>query len=133
MEAEGRVLHNNWDLYDTRHTVFRPRRMAAEELESGYRRAYREFYRWSNIARGAMAKAAWIDRLRHLGYSAGWKKFEPLWDLAIRARRAGRMLPLLEGILDGFGQARPNRLVRHSSEKLNDQFTRTRIDARMTP
>jgi hypothetical protein len=26
MAAEGRLLHHNWDLYDTRHTVFRPAR-----------------------------------------------------------------------------------------------------------
>jgi radical SAM superfamily enzyme YgiQ (UPF0313 family) len=25
MEAEGRMLHRDWDLYDTRHVVFRPR------------------------------------------------------------------------------------------------------------
>ena len=42
--------------------------------------------------------------LRHLAYSAGWKKFEPLWDLVIRARQAGAMLPVLEGILSEFGK-----------------------------
>ena len=27
MREQGRLLHSNWDLYDTRHTVFRPARM----------------------------------------------------------------------------------------------------------
>ena len=41
--------------------------------------------------------------LRHAAYAAGWKKFEPMWDLVIRARRAGMMLPVLETILSEFG------------------------------
>ena len=45
--------------------------------------------------------------LRHLGYSAGWKKFEPLWDFVIRAKRAGTMLPVLETILSEFGRRKP--------------------------
>src|SRR6266481_6217832 len=80
MEAEGRLLHRDWDLYDTRHVVFATRGMAAEELEAGYWRAYRDFYRWGSILRGASNKTSWPGRLRHLAYAGGWKKFEPLWD-----------------------------------------------------
>jgi hypothetical protein len=40
---------------------------------------------------------------RHIAYAAGWKKFEPLWDLAIRAKRVTAMLPVLERVLTGFG------------------------------
>jgi hypothetical protein len=36
MEAEARLLHRDWDLYDTRHAVFRPAGMSVEELEEGY-------------------------------------------------------------------------------------------------
>ncbi len=102
MEQQGRLLHRDWDLHDTRHCVFRPARMTPRQLEAGYWRAYRDFYRWSNILRGAFTKPEWAGRLRHAGYAAGWKKFEPLWDAVIRLRRAGRMLPLLEMILEGF-------------------------------
>ncbi|MGH9801383.1 MAG: B12-binding domain-containing radical SAM protein, partial [Blastocatellia bacterium] len=73
-------------------------------LEEGYWRAYRDFYRWSSIGRGAWTKADWRGRLRHLGYAGGWKKFEPLWDWVIRAKRAGALLPALETILTGFGK-----------------------------
>ena len=36
MEAEPRLLHRNWDLYDTAHAVFRPEHLTPEELELGY-------------------------------------------------------------------------------------------------
>jgi radical SAM superfamily enzyme YgiQ (UPF0313 family) len=101
---QGRVLHADWDLYDTRHVVFQPARLAPAALEAGYWRAYRDFYRWGSILRGAATKTAWVDRLRHAAYAAGWKKFEPLWDWVIRARQVTRLLPLLEQILADFGQ-----------------------------
>ncbi len=99
MEAEGRLAHRNWDLYDTRHVVFRPKGLSPEALEAGYWRAYREFYRWGAILDGAATKESWKGRLRHLTYAAGWKKFEPLWDLVIKARRISGMVPLLERLL----------------------------------
>jgi radical SAM superfamily enzyme YgiQ (UPF0313 family) len=104
MQAEGRMLHQDWDRYDTRQVVYRPARMTPAQLEAGYWRAYREFYRWGSIARGAATKPSWRAGLRHLAYAGGWKKFEPLWNLAIRARRVTHALPLLETILAGFGE-----------------------------
>jgi radical SAM superfamily enzyme YgiQ (UPF0313 family) len=103
MAAEGRILHDDWDLYDTRHVVYRPARLTAEELEAGYWRAYRAFYRWGAILRGAARHDRVRDRLRHAAYAGGWKKFEPAWDLVIRARRASTMLPVLESVLAAFG------------------------------
>jgi radical SAM superfamily enzyme YgiQ (UPF0313 family) len=99
MEAEGRILHRNWDLYDTRHTVFRPARLTPEALEDGYWRAYRDFYSWANIAKGAMSHEQVKHRAKHFFYAAGWKKFEPLWDLVIKARRLDLMTPFLEAVL----------------------------------
>jgi radical SAM superfamily enzyme YgiQ (UPF0313 family) len=104
MVQQGRITVHDWDLYDTRHTVFQPAGMSAEQLEQGYWRAYRDFYRWGSIVRGAAAHEDVAAGLRHLAYAAGWKKFEPLWDLVIRARRAGMMLPVLESILSEFGK-----------------------------
>ena len=104
MAAQGRMTSDKWDLFDTRHVVFRPARISAESLEAGYWRAYRDFYRWGSIFRGARTKDNLFGRLRHIGYAGGWKKFEPLWDWVIRAKRAGSMLPALETILSGFGK-----------------------------
>jgi radical SAM superfamily enzyme YgiQ (UPF0313 family) len=99
MEADGRLLHRDWDLYDTRHVVFRTRGMTAEQLEAGYWRAYRDFYRWSSIFRAAWTKTSTREVVRHAAYAGGWKKFEPLWDWIIRAKRVAHMLPILETIL----------------------------------
>jgi radical SAM superfamily enzyme YgiQ (UPF0313 family) len=105
MAAQGRLLTGDWDMYDTRHAVFRPAQMSPDALESGYWRAYRRFYRWGSIVRGASTHDGMRDSLRHLAYAAGWKKFEPLWDWMIRAKRVARMLPLLETILGDFETA----------------------------
>jgi radical SAM superfamily enzyme YgiQ (UPF0313 family) len=106
MAEQGRIVHRDWDRYDTRHVVYRPAGMTAAQLEDGYWRAYRDFYRWGAIWRGAAAKPAARDRLRHLAYAGGWKKFQPLWHLLIRSGRVTRALPLLESLLGSFG-ARP--------------------------
>lgn len=104
ISEQGRMLHSQWDLYDTRHVVYHPAQISPDELEAGYWKAYKDFYRWSNIFRGAFAKQDWGGRLRHLAYASGWKKFEPLWDLVIKTRRASYMLPVLEDVLMGFGE-----------------------------
>jgi radical SAM superfamily enzyme YgiQ (UPF0313 family) len=109
MAAEGRLLHRDWDRYDTRHVVFRPARLDAATLEAGYWRACREFYRWPAIWRGAATKDDAAGRLRHLAYAGGWKKFEPLWDVLIRSGQVLHALPVLEAILAGFGRQRAGR------------------------
>jgi radical SAM superfamily enzyme YgiQ (UPF0313 family) len=106
MERQGRLLHRDWDLYDTRHAVFRPARLAPAQLEAGYRRAYRDFYRYGSILRGAATKPTVLGALRHAAYAIGWKKCEPLWHLLIHARRVGRALPLLEAVLGAGGGGR---------------------------
>jgi radical SAM superfamily enzyme YgiQ (UPF0313 family) len=104
MEAAGRILHRDWNRYDTRHVAYRPIQLTADQLESGYWHAYEQFYTWRNIARGALTKESWLGTTRHAAYAAGWKKFEPLWDLIIRTKKAAHMLPVLESILSGFGR-----------------------------
>jgi radical SAM superfamily enzyme YgiQ (UPF0313 family) len=98
MDAAGRIAHRDWDRYDTRHVVYRPAGMTPAQIEDGYWRAYRDFYRWPAIWRGARDKPG-RDRLRHLAYAGGWKKFEPLWDALIRSGHVLRALPLLERTL----------------------------------
>lgn len=116
MAAQGRLLHHDWDRYDTRHTVFRPARMTPEQLEAGYWHAYESFYSWRNIARGAQHHDRLADRARHAAYSAGWKKFERVWDGLIRARQVTHALPVLETVLGRRGPARrlaPTSVTRH--------------------
>jgi radical SAM superfamily enzyme YgiQ (UPF0313 family) len=111
ISAEGRILSNDWDLYDTRHVVFQPSGMTGEALQKGYWDAYREFYRWKNILQSARAQEGLEEQLRHLAYVGAWKKFEPVWDWVIRAKRAANMLPLLESILAGFGHHKQSERV----------------------
>ena len=73
--------------------------MTPEQLEAGYWRAYRDFYRWGSILRGASTKQTLRRPARHVAYAAGWKKFEPLWDLRHPSRRVFHTLPLLEAVL----------------------------------
>jgi radical SAM superfamily enzyme YgiQ (UPF0313 family) len=118
MRAQGRMLHDDWDRYDTRHVVFRPNGLTPAQLEEGYWHAYREFYRWGSIWRGSSTKDSLRGRLRHVAYAGGWKKFEPLWDIVIRTGQVLHALPLLEAVLAGFGErpakrkGRPERGVR---------------------
>ena len=77
--------------------------MTPGALEAGYWRAYRDFYRWGAIARRHENHPA--EAAPHSAYAAGWKKFEPMWDLVIRARRVAHMRPVLEAVL---GAGRPD-------------------------
>ncbi len=99
MVREGRMLTRDWNLYDTRHVVYQPARLAPELLKAGYDWAYREFYRWSSIARSSLHHGTLKHQAKHLFYAAGWKKFEPLWDLLIRTRQLAQITPLLESVL----------------------------------
>ncbi len=74
--------------------------------------------------------------LRHLAYSAGWKKFEPLWDVVIRARRAGTMLPVLETILSEFGRRSPGSVTRQhrgATQSEDEQAGAVQVLQRPTP
>ncbi len=107
MQDEGRLLTRDWDRYDTRHVVFRPSRLTPRALKDGYDWAYREFYRWPSIVRGALAHGSVKHQVKHFLYAAGWKKFERLWDGVIRARQLRTMTPVLEGVLSKVTDERP--------------------------
>jgi radical SAM superfamily enzyme YgiQ (UPF0313 family) len=99
MEREGRMVTRDWNLYDTRHVVYKPARLRPEALKAGYDWAYEEFYRWGSIARASVQHGSLKHQAKHFFYAAGWKKFEPVWDLLIRARRLNQVTPVLEGVL----------------------------------
>ena len=100
MAAQDRLLHRDWDRYDTRQVVFQPQR---NDDRRNWRTATGGPTGTSTGgARSGAApssKTTARDRLRHLAYAAGWKKFEPLWNVLIRARQVLRALPLLESVL----------------------------------
>jgi len=110
MEAEGRIVSRDWNLYDTRHCVFKPARLTPGQLEDGYWKAYSDFYRWSSIWRAAATKPGFVSSLRHLAYSSGWKKFEPIWGVLIHSGLLGLMRPVLETVLDAQKSFSPGRV-----------------------
>lgn len=125
MRTEGRILTSNWDLHDTRHTVFRPSKMAPETLEAGYWYAYDEFYKWSNITRSSFIHNRTLDIVRHLAYTGGWKKFEPLWVWVIRAKRVANFIPLLESVLNRFGSIKAgDDQISHNAEQINERLAK---------
>jgi radical SAM superfamily enzyme YgiQ (UPF0313 family) len=99
MAARDRIETRNWDLYDTRHVVYRPSHLSPAELKQGYDWSYDSFYRWRSICRAASAHRSVKHRLKHVCYSAGWKKFERAWDVVIRVKQLSQMRPLLEAVL----------------------------------
>ena len=74
MAAQGRLTTSNWDLYDTRHVVYRPIGITPEALKAGYDWAYRAFYGGARSAR-PRARTVVETLTEALAYSAGWKKF----------------------------------------------------------
>ena len=115
MESQGRIETRNWDLYDTRHVIYRPSCMSPEELKHGYDWAYEEFYRWKNIFHASSAHNSFKHQLKHFFYSAGWKKFERAWDFVIRVKQLAQLTPVLEAVLSPVNNRR--RISREETER----------------
>jgi radical SAM superfamily enzyme YgiQ (UPF0313 family) len=81
LDTDGRILHRKWEYYDTDHAVFRPRYMTPEQLESGHKRAYREFLTYNSIIRRSLGLPGTVKRL---AYNIGWMKVDPLWVAIVR-------------------------------------------------
>ncbi|HKE26076.1 MAG TPA: radical SAM protein [Bryobacteraceae bacterium] len=82
MEAENRLLHRDWSLYDTAHAVFRPRHMSPEELEEGYRWIYRRLFSHASIWRRRPADSRSVPA--YLAMSYLYKRSNRLWRFLIR-------------------------------------------------
>jgi radical SAM superfamily enzyme YgiQ (UPF0313 family) len=70
LDAEGRILSRNWDLYDGQHVVFEPAKMSVSELEQGlvaaWRHAYSATSMWKRMRKGAAPLM--VNLLSNLGY-----------------------------------------------------------------
>jgi len=99
MEADGRLLHKEWDKYDTRQVVYKTKALSAAELKKGYDWSYKEFYSWANVFKASYNHHDMKYFLKHFAYAGGWKKFEPMWNFLIKTRTLNKTLPLLESVL----------------------------------
>jgi len=82
MEAEGRLLHKDWALYDTGHAVFRPKHMTPEELEQGYAWIYQRLFSHASIWRRRPEQ--WQAVPLYLAMSYLYKRSNRFWHLLIK-------------------------------------------------
>ena len=108
LHQQGRITSTNWDLYDTRHVVYKTTNLSPQQLEEGYHWAYKEFYRWKNIFRGSATHETIKHQLKHFAYAGGWKKFEALWNFVIKTKNLSHMLPILESVLSKVSKDNKN-------------------------
>jgi radical SAM superfamily enzyme YgiQ (UPF0313 family) len=95
MEHERRILHRNWDLYDTAHVVFQPKRMSTEELDRGYAWCYDTLFSHGSIWRRRPADPRAV--IAYLAMSYLYKRSNAFWHLLIRQRlTAAIWRPLIE-------------------------------------
>jgi len=95
MEQEGRLLHRDWDRYDTSHCVFRPRHLSPEALEAGYAWMYERTFSDASIWRRRPLDPSAVPS--YLAMSYLYKRADRLWPLLIRNRAVHRVwAPLVE-------------------------------------
>jgi radical SAM superfamily enzyme YgiQ (UPF0313 family) len=82
LESEGRILHRDWDRYDTAHVVFQPKHMTPEALYEGYAWAYRRTFSHGSIWRRRPERLGAV--LPYLGMSYLYKRANRLWPILIR-------------------------------------------------
>ncbi len=87
MEAEGRILHRDWDRYDTAHVVFRPRHLTPEELFDGYASCYERVFSPGSIWRRRPETLA--EAIPYLAGSFLYKHANGAWHRLIRHRLTG--------------------------------------------
>jgi hypothetical protein len=82
MEAQGRILHRDWNLYDTGHAVFRPKHMTSEELEQGYAWIYHRLFSMASIWHRRPQQ--WQAVMPYLAMSILYKRSNRFWHLLIK-------------------------------------------------
>ena len=84
MEHERRILHRDWDKYDTANVVFQPKHMSPEELQLGYDWLYRHLFSLRSIWRRRPEQFSAV--LPYLAMSCLYKRSNRLWHLLIKHR-----------------------------------------------
>lgn len=97
LEKENRILHRDWNRYDTSHVVFQPKHMTPETLRSGYEWCYRRMFSLRSILQRCPQK---IDELLpYLAISLLYKRSNFLWSALIQHRLTHRIWrPFVKGL-----------------------------------
>lgn len=70
LQKSGRLLHEDWSLYDVEHVVFQPARMSPERLQEGLQWAWDQSYSWGSIGRRVFGSrcAIRLSLMLNVGY-----------------------------------------------------------------
>jgi radical SAM superfamily enzyme YgiQ (UPF0313 family) len=82
MKSEGRLLHENYALYDTAHVVFRPKHLTVEQLEEGYESCYDRLFSHGSIWRRRPEDPRAVPA--YLAMSYLYKRSNRFWHYIIR-------------------------------------------------
>ena len=76
LQREGRILTNQWDLYDMEHVTFLPKGMTPEKLQDGFERLNSSFYSWRSIFRRLFKihRSVQIFGPMNLGFKKAWER-----------------------------------------------------------
>ena len=105
--AEGRLLSEDWSLFDGQYVVTAPAQMTALELQLGVLEAMRRFYSWPTILASGVASALGhlpdltsaarpvllrrLPTIVRLAWARRWEDIEPLLDAALPAQVRARV------------------------------------------
>ena len=84
LDHEGRLIHRNWNLYDTAHVVFKPKWLSPEELAEGYEWCYQRIFSHRSIWKRRPTNIGAV--LPYLAMSYLYKRSNPIWRYLIRNR-----------------------------------------------
>lgn len=74
LEAQGRLLHRDWSLYDVEHVVFQPKGMSPERLQEGLQWSWEQSYGWGSFFR-RLTGAPWSILPLWLSTNLGYRFF----------------------------------------------------------
>jgi radical SAM superfamily enzyme YgiQ (UPF0313 family) len=78
LEREGKILHRDWERYDSLNVVYQPLLMSAEELEKGLRRTWKETFALRSIFQ-RIIKSPRIHPLFYLPMNWGFHRLTKNW------------------------------------------------------
>jgi radical SAM superfamily enzyme YgiQ (UPF0313 family) len=78
LDREGRIMHREWERYDSLNAVYQPLLMSAEEVEQGMRRIWKEVFTVRSIFR-RIIRAPRIHPLFYLPMNWGFHRLTKNW------------------------------------------------------
>lgn len=105
LEAEGRLLTKQWELYDGHHTVFQPALMSPEQLQRETMAAFKRFYAFRNVFRNTFTRGWQTPFYRSVGWYLvrHFERKSRWFDRALAGLQAGdtKPVPLFYRLLEG--------------------------------